>query len=297
MWLPTRNGWLSSPSNSVSGVARYNLARLNSDGTLDSGFLPSVNSSVVNAVALQPDGKLLVGGSFAVAGEEAKDLIRLNPDGSRDTNFVELVLHAYLVNSVAVEADGQIVRGSYGLARLNADGTLDTSFNPFNGAFSPVNSVTLQSDGKVIFGGDFTVVNGAPRGRLARLNPDGSLDTDFNTSVGANGTVAALALQPDGKVVVGGAFKTFNGVNQNYIVRPRSDPVPVIESIVAQGGDITISWSALAGRNYRVQFKSDLNSSTWDNLAGDITATGSKATKTDLAVSAAERFYRIVLLP
>ena len=72
---------------------------------------------------------------------------------------------------------------------------------------------------------------------------------------------------------------------------------PIIESIVASGGDVTISWSAVSGRNYRVQFKSDLTEPTWTNLAGDITSTGSTAAKTDATISGNRRYYRVVLLP
>ena len=71
--------------------------------------------------------------------------------------------------------------------------------------------------------------------------------------------------------------------------------MPVIESIVAAGGNPTITWGAVGGRNYRVQFKSDLNILSWSDLPGDVT--GSTASKTDTTISGAERFYRIVLLP
>ena len=74
-------------------------------------------------------------------------------------------------------------------------------------------------------------------------------------------------------------------------------PPPLIESILSTNGNVTIHWSAIAGENYRVQFKSDLNETTWNILSGTITATGSTATNTDTSVSGNQRYYRVVLVP
>ena len=74
-------------------------------------------------------------------------------------------------------------------------------------------------------------------------------------------------------------------------------PQPIIESIAASNGNVTIDWSAIAGKNYQVEFKSDLSETTWNTLSGDVTATGSTATKTDTSVSGNLRFYRVALSP
>ena len=75
--------------------------------------------------------------------------------------------------------------------------------------------LAVHADGKVLMGGLFTTVNGTAHGEVARLNADGTLDTTFgNGQPGANSTVFALALQPDSKVVIGGAFTTVNGVTR-----------------------------------------------------------------------------------
>jgi hypothetical protein len=73
--------------------------------------------------------------------------------------------------------------------------------------------------------------------------------------------------------------------------------VPVIESIVASDGGVTISWSAITGKSYRLQFKSELKEPNWTDLSGDVLATGSKAAKTDTETSGAQRSYRVALLP
>jgi hypothetical protein len=72
---------------------------------------------------------------------------------------------------------------------------------------------------------------------------------------------------------------------------------PVIESIGSTNGNVTIYWSAIAGENYRVQFKAELSETTWNNLSGDVTATELTATKTDTSVSGNQRYYRVLLLP
>jgi uncharacterized delta-60 repeat protein len=104
------------------------------------------------------------------------------------------------------------------IVRLNADGSPDSSFNA-NGSGGDLWSIALQSDGKVIIGGYFTSFNGIPRNRIARLNVNGSLDTTFDPGSGANLYVEAVALQPDGKVIIGGQFTTYAGVARNYIAR------------------------------------------------------------------------------
>jgi hypothetical protein len=72
---------------------------------------------------------------------------------------------------------------------------------------------------------------------------------------------------------------------------------PVIESIVASSGSVTLSWSAVAGRKYRVQFKSALNDPIWSDLPGDVTSAGRTASKSDSMLSATQRSYRVLLLP
>ena len=91
------------------------------------------------------------------------------------------------------------------MARLNADGTLDSSFDPGTGADGTVYAVAPQKDGKVIIAGDFAVVDGLGRNAVARLNADGSVDAAFIRVWGRMGR-CALALQSDGKILIGGLF-------------------------------------------------------------------------------------------
>jgi len=106
---------------------------------------------------------------------------------------------------------------------LNADGSLDTTFNIGTGFGSQVESLKLQADGKVIAAGGFTTYNSTARNRIARLNADGSLDTTFNIGTGANLTINTIAIQPDGKVLIGGFFTTYNSTARNRIARLNAD--------------------------------------------------------------------------
>jgi len=79
--------------------------------------------------------------------------------------------------------------------------------------------VCLQSDGKVLVAGMFTSVNGTARNRIARLHADGTLDTSFDPGSGADNAIYTLALQSDGKVVIGGGFTSYNGTGRSAIAR------------------------------------------------------------------------------
>jgi hypothetical protein len=98
------------------------------------------------------------------------------------------------------------------IGRLDPDGSLDSNFEP--GANGPVMTLAVQADGKILIGGTFTTLGGGGTGielrhNIGRLNADGSLDGAWNP--GANGTVLALAIQRDGKVLVGGDFARLGG--------------------------------------------------------------------------------------
>src|SRR6266581_2975485 len=195
---------------------------------LPDSFNPGANS-VVFSLAVQADGKILVGGGFftTLGGQSRNYIGRLNADGTLETGFNPGA--NYLVNSLAVQADGKIVVGGWFImlgpqfreyiGRLNANGTLDTSFNP--GAGGQVTSLVVQADGKILVGGQFTTLGGQSRNHIGRLNTDGALDTTFNS--GADDYVDSLAVQADGKILVAGNFGELGGQGRNYIGRLNAD--------------------------------------------------------------------------
>ena len=197
------------------------------DGVLDTGFDPNANNEIY-AIAIQSDGKIVVGGLFTTVGGTTRNrIVRVNSDGTLDTGFDPNV--SGQVNAIAIQSDGKIVIGGAftnvggvtrnRIARLNSDGTLDTGFDP--NANSEVNTTAIQSDGKIVIGGFFTTVGGVTRNRIARLNTDGTLDTGFDPN--ASSTIRAISIQSDGKIVIGGFFTTVGGTTRNRIARFNTD--------------------------------------------------------------------------
>jgi uncharacterized delta-60 repeat protein len=219
----------------VNDEVRAGIARLNDTGTLDNAGAGVVRHDVA-AVSVQSDGKIVIGGSFVnFAGASRNRIARLNNDGTLDTSFLATGAGANGdVLALAIQTDGKIViggnftnfNGTAGnrIARLNTDGTLDTSFVVGAGADAIVRKIAIQSDGRILIGGSFANVAGTARNGIARLNTNGSLDNSFlGSGNGANGPVATLALQSDGKVLIGGDFTSFNGTSRNRVARLNSD--------------------------------------------------------------------------
>ena len=179
----------------LNGITRNYLVRLNSDGTVDTSFYTNLGTGfdgTVYSIAVQADGKILVGGFFT------------------------------LLNSITRNR----------LVRLNSDGTVDTSFYTNLGTgfgADAVFGITVQTDGKILAAGNFTTFNGNTRNRLVRLNSNGTEDTAFYTnlgtgfSLGGGGILFCTAVQTDNKILVGGAFNTLNGNTRNGLVRLNSD--------------------------------------------------------------------------
>lgn len=120
---------------------------------------------------------------------------------------------------------------------MQGNGSLDTTFVPAD-IDNSVLSLKVQADGKILIGGNFTTVNGSTRNRIARLNANGSLDTTFNAGSGPDGSVSAMALQPDGYVVIGGrTFTSVNGVAVGNLARLKLDGSVDTSFSVGQGLD------------------------------------------------------------
>ena len=215
----------------IGSTARNYVARLNADGSLDNSFNPPTGPNLwLEAVALQPDGRVLIGGWFTlVDGQPRSGIARLKTDGSLDPIFNPGSGTDGPVIAIALQDDSKILIGGAftqvngqsrnGIARLNSDGSLDTSFDPGSGANDQVRSIALQDNGKVLIGGYFTQVNGTNRNRVARLNTNGSLDTSFDSSSGADDFIESVVVQEDGKVLIGGNFTSVDGTARNHIAR------------------------------------------------------------------------------
>jgi uncharacterized delta-60 repeat protein len=232
-----QSGGITVPNQFTSRFAPQNRAP-SADGDIDASFNPSVTEGFgfVEEAIVQPDGKVIIGGSFnGVNGAARSYLARINADGSLDATFNPGGAGPNaMVRALALQPDGRILIGGNGatyngvfrgtVTRLNADGTPDASFNDSgNSAGGVVESIAVQTDGKILIGGSFPTFNGVPRSRIARLNADGSLDATFNPGSGFNNTVLSIVVQPDGKILIGGAFTQYNDAPVGIIVRLNAD--------------------------------------------------------------------------
>ncbi len=276
---------------SMGSEACNRIARLNPDGSLDTGFNPNADG-LVYTLTVQPDGKILVGGGFtSMSGEARNRIARLHPNGSLDTGFNPNADGS--VSNLVVQLDGKILVGggftSMGgearnrIARLHPNGSLDTGFNP-NPNYA-VLAMAVQLDGKILVGGHFTSMGGEACNHIARLLPDGSLDTGFNPNV--DGWVYTLAVQPDGKILVGGDFTSMGGVARNRIARLHPDgsldtgfnPYPnwLVYTLAVQpdgkilvGGDFTSMGGVARNRIARLHPDGSLDTGFNPNANGDV---------------------------
>ncbi len=256
--------------NSVTG---HDIMRLNSDGTLDNSitFLIDSNSDAdeINNMVIQSDGKIVVatsGSNPAYNGVNiGSRMYRINADGTaHDSSFSAGGVGPNTTNNIkmAIQSDDKVIIAhaftSYSgtarnrIARINTNGSLDSSFNPgtgFSVSTTSISSVVVQPDGKILVAGAFNLYNGTARNKILRLNTDGSLDTNFNTTgtgFGAStSTIASIALQPDGKIIVLGTFTSYNGITKNRIARLNSDGTLDNTFDSGNGPDVGISFSAL----------------------------------------------------
>jgi uncharacterized delta-60 repeat protein len=241
--------------STYKGVTEIKITRLNSDGTKDAAFNIGNTSTgfnnLVYTISQQTDGKNLVGGTFtSYKGITENRIIRLNTDGTKDTSFNIGNGFNDFVYNIAQQVDGKILVGggftTYNgvtenrIIRLNTDGTKDISFNTGTGFDGTVWTIVPQPDGKILVGGFFTAYNGVTENRIIRLNNDGTKDTSFNVGTGFDGNVWTIKLQPDGKILAGGFFTTFNGSTQNRIIRLNTDGTKDTSFNTGTGFDNTI---------------------------------------------------------
>lgn len=241
-----------------NGIARNRIARLNSDGSIDTTFNPGSGfTDDVWTTNIQADGKIIVGGFFSsFNGNSRKSIARLNTDGSLDLSFNPGTGFNNVVNATAIQDDGKILAGGnfnlfngttvkY-LARLNIDGTLDTSCSTSGVGFnSGVGFINIQNDGKVILTGTFSAYDGIARNKIARLNIDCTLDTTFNPGTGFNSFVMCTALQTDGKIIVGGLYNFYNGFSNNSIVRLNANGSRDTSFVSGSGFVNSVRWVAI----------------------------------------------------
>ncbi len=222
----------------VGGQPRRSVARLDAHGNLDPGFDAGAGvDGAVAALAVQPaDGRILVGGRFRqVQGQPRAGLARLEADGRLDAAFAPRLSGSPepVVKVVLVQPDGRILlagrfqevegRPRDGLARLWPDGSLDKNFDPGRGLNGGMAfDLALDAKGRVLVAGNFSVVDSWASAGVARLLPDGRVDTSFKGNLqtgGMGGGAYTVAPAPDERVYVAGTFDTVDAKPQTQMVR------------------------------------------------------------------------------
>src|SRR5437868_9442144 len=222
---------------------RFNLARLNTDGSVDLSFDPGNGpNGDVNAIVIQSDGRIVIGGTFIFYDIFARGgLARVLGNGALDPSFDSGVGTGGNVFALALQHNGEIVLGGrfvqYSgtnrtfIARVFGDGSLDFGFNPVPNNW--VQSLAVEPDDRILVGGLFTGINGSARNCIARLNTNGSVDLTFDPGAGCVGAltndatqVRSIALQQFGRILAGGIFTNYDNQLRDNIVRLFDNAAP-----------------------------------------------------------------------
>src|SRR5438034_3606560 len=220
----------------IDRTQRFNLARLNNDGSVDLSFDPGNGpNGDVNAIIIQPDGRIVIGGTFiGYNGFARGGVARVLGNGVLDPSFDSGVGTGGNVFALELQHNGQIVLGGrfvqYSginrtfIARIFGDGSLDFGFNPAPNDW--VQSLAVEPDDRILVGGCFTDVIGVGRHGIARLNTNGSLDLIFDPGAGCVGSltndatqVRSIALQQFGRVLAGGVFTSYDNQLRDNVAR------------------------------------------------------------------------------
>ncbi|WMN11600.1 cadherin domain-containing protein [Marivirga salinae] len=236
--LPSGKYLITGRFSSVSGIPYNQLARLNNDGTVDNTFNSNAgfnSGNFIEDLVVDGSGRIVLGGNFQYPRTR---IVRLLEDGTVDNSFdvgsgFKSERTTASLPKVFVKSDGKIIavgnftnfNGSQrlGVATLLTDGSLDVAYNAMLAATPLVDVNAIQTDGKVLIGGSFFRVGSTERVNLARLNTDGTIDESFDAGKGPNQRVHSMAIQADGKILLGGEFSEVNGSIERGLVRLNSN--------------------------------------------------------------------------
>jgi uncharacterized delta-60 repeat protein len=270
-----------------NNLADFALARYDPDGTLDSTF--GIGGQVtndfgyldrINAVAIQPDGKIIAAGSVTDMNREPNfALARYDPNGSLDltfgsgglviTDFDPTAQFGAQANALAIQPDSKIIAAGvnndpsnvsdFALARYNSDGNLDQSFGSAGLVSTDFNAnsddlataVAVQQDGRIVAAGRSNAgAQTYPLFALARYNADGSLDPTFGsaglviTDFGGSGDiVTGVLIQPDMKILASGLSSTSTG-NFNFGLA-RYNPNGSLDPAFGSAGLVTTDYGGI----------------------------------------------------
>lgn len=281
--------------------SRHNIARLHPNGVNDNTFVNPVGywlgpDNPVNTIAIQADGKIIIGGNFFHYGphDTPYRLARLNPNGSFDATFNPQCSISVGYDVVKIRPDGKILVGGFlfgntnlNFYQLNADGSLDSNF-PTLPTFGSITDIDVLHNGQVLICGPFASYGTTDRYGVVLLNVDGSLDTNFNPNTEDEDPILpplyinSTAVQNDGKILIGGSMTDYKSTPVNHVARLMGSeelhvndvvkednslkyyPNPV-NNILSLNSPTDISQVAV----YDIQGR-EVIAQTWNKAAGDI---------------------------
>ncbi|MBR0347916.1 MAG: delta-60 repeat domain-containing protein [Rudaea sp.] len=212
----------------VGSLPRLSFAGIDATSGVATAAVDAETNAIVNAIARQPNGGLIVAGDFLKAATISRQyILRLQADGSLDPNWHPSANGA--ISALATNAAGDVYAGGFfgmfgGVARTyiaklaGADGTVDATWNPqSNGS---VNVLAVDTDGSVyVGGGGFSTIGGQSRNYLAKLAGSGTGAADATWNPAANNNVYAFALDGAGNLFVGGDFTSIGGQTRNRVAK------------------------------------------------------------------------------
>ncbi len=267
----TGNILLAGAINDMGNMIRYRglILRVSSEGDI----LDQKNTFWINELAILTDGKIIAAGfEYLKLMTIKRCVVRLNEDLTVDPTFNYQDKKNYSTPYVSqfitlsAQLDGKLIIGgnfsevngfvTNNIVRLTTNGTVDQLFNQHTGANGTIFVTAVQSNGYIILGGEFSRYNYRSATNITRITKDGELDLSFNTGIGTNGNVYALAIQANGKIIVGGDFTSYNGNKCSNIVRLNADGSfdPSFRYVTANGAvrkiDIDCEGKVLLGGDF-----------------------------------------------
>lgn len=223
------------------------------DLVIDYGFAPQIerNGGIVIDLHREVDGGIWIAGSFSFfEGKPSTGVVKLTPEGAIDETFTMPGIQLFPMRVFRPLADGSaLVAGSVftiegeevgSLFKLDPSGQVDRDFG-FPITEGTVYDIAVRPDGKILVGGS-ALLDSRSTGREAVvcLNADGSVDPDFAVESASSVYVTAIAVQPDGKIIIGGGFTIWEGVGRSRLARLNADG-GLDDSFVPTGGGWTVN--------------------------------------------------------
>lgn len=291
----------------VGSTARMNVAKLNPDSNLNSTFNPGagVTDGTINAVAFEPDGGIIIAGTFTTNSPVSRQgIARVTSNGSLDPSFDAGYIGGGSFQVVAAQPDGKLIVGGnftsingysrIGIARLLTNGIVDSTFVLSSGiANASFSSLNLLANGKILISGGLNLQSYG----FARLNADGSYDSTFNAN--ANNLVNPVVVQSDGKILAGGYFTSIGGTNINYVARLNGTSTNALAfQLLGIARYAGMFLSGDVSNNYRVEWTTNLSSkSLWTPLVDLTLLTNPQFFVDPTPIAGKQKFYRGIALP